>query len=167
LELEEQRLALQAEEIRGNQALGWAGLSADQKKHGNRTYVNQQKQNIVALSNALYNPAKERVPVKRGAWVERPDAPGVYEWHTTTEYVTTGPSPVRNPNKLLKSLMSQLGFGANQKVLYNFAIAQIIRVYATAGIQLPRDPKKWASWWQKRQSAKPPRGSNPLRGYPR
>jgi hypothetical protein len=65
--------------------------------------------------------------------------------------------------KVLRTILAKGGVSKNQKVLYNFAIAQVIRSYEAAGYTgIPKDPSKWKAWWQRRTAP----GAPPLRDQP-
>jgi hypothetical protein len=164
LALEERRLKLQQAELNEQKRQANIGvseaakdrklrtqLSKGDKKMANRTYVNQQKQNIVTAVNSLVSPTKERVKEKRSGWIENPDT-GQLEFKSWDEYYNTGPDAVRNPVKLLNSVLATLGIQPGQKELYNFAVSQVIQSLRVAGVGgIPKDPKKWAKWWKDRQ----------------
>jgi len=168
LKLEEKRLAAQLEEIRGNQKLAKKELTqrknesdrdfalrlrqqnmdAATRKANNNSYVNAQKQNIVTLSNALARPGAQQIEEK--VLIRQPD--GTLSSETVTK--TIKGQQLRNPTVLLNAILAQSGVTRGQKELYGFAVKQVIAVLKTMGLNPPADPKKWASWWKKRQGTK-------------
>lgn len=188
LALEERRLELQERELtevtrsnKAGEALTKRGqnLSAKQREAGNATYVNQQKQNIVSAVNGLAAGSKQPVDRKMAEWryVDaatgeelQPGTPGgKWELHKWTQTVDVGPNPIRNPNQLLTQTLAALGISKGQKVLYNFAVQQVVRALRAQGLSgIPDDPSKWNSWWkarQRRQQINQGRSTNP-RGVP-
>jgi len=164
LKLEEKRLAAQLEEIRGNQAIAIRDqnigvqeaakdrkLTKQQRQTGDRTYVNQQKQNIVQYVNALAGGGSNDVDRKVAEWVENPDT-GQLEFKTYTRTETINTKGIRNPNQLLNQVLAQLGIKPGQKELYGFAVQQVVQTLRAAGLKgTPNDPKQWAKWWKTRQ----------------
>jgi hypothetical protein len=165
LALEEKRLKAQLEEIRGNQKLAknelkqrknesdrdfalrvrQQNMDAQTKQANNRSYVNAQKQNIVALSNAIAKPGAQQI--EENILVRQPD--GTLSSEKVTR--TVKGQALRNPTALLNQIMAQTGITKGQKELYGFAVKQVIQVLKTMGLNPPADPKKWSAWWKGRQ----------------
>jgi hypothetical protein len=175
LNMEQQRINQQKRELAESTRANKAGegleqqrinVSKAQSKVGNATYINQQKQNITQVVNGLSSPGPNLVDVKTGQWVDTDFDGKADKWVSATTTRNLAGAAVRNPQQLLSKTLAQLGIKPGQKVLYNFAVAQVILTLKSLGMtKIPDDPKKWPSWWKKRQAKLNPQ--SPLRKYPR
>jgi hypothetical protein len=168
VKLERQRF--NAEKLQFAQQMGLsvaelnANIASDKRSAGKTSQFKQQeyiigkKEQIVAISDTILTsvaPKYKTIKVKDvngngviKTVVDEPGSPGM-----------GGAGPM----KVLRTILAKGGVSKNQKVLYNFAIAQVIRSYEAAGYTgIPKDPSKWKAWWQRRTAP----GAPPLRDQP-
>ena len=164
LDLEQKRIDAQLEEIRGSYDLGKKGLAQDKANNKKQANLNKQqylvakKQSIVELTNAMLLSGPQEVDRHVIVWETDPIT-GKKTARSVIETQQIQPPGVQNPDKLLNWLMAKTGINKKDKILYNYAIAQVIRSYKARGMTgIPTDPSKWTSWWKKRMAKKKPPG---------
>ncbi len=159
LKLEQKRLNAQLEEIRGNLKLGADELAlkkaeAKTKQNLQQQYVAAKKEQLIQFSGGMFSPEAKLTDVKTITPKYDPITGKQTGWQSLTETRNLGGQGFRNPAHLLNAILAAAGVSKNQKALYNFAIAQTIRTFRAAGLNIPNDPSKWGDWWKKRQAAK-------------
>lgn len=157
LQLERQKF--NAQKLQFAQQLGLsmkelnAKISNDKwaRSHGatqlaNKEYIMKKRESMVEIADTLLTgkpPTYKTIKVK--------DAYGNEKLKTVVDDPGVPGMGAAGPMKTLRTLLAKSGVGQNQKVLYNFAVAQVRRAYAAAGyVHLPDNPTKWKDWWAKR-----------------